>query len=113
MVEQFGLAMILSSGVRVSAFSSGTTSFLVGSMRQAEELSITVVPTAAKRGACSLLTEPPAEKMAMSGRAAMASSMLTTGYFLPLKFNKLAHRFGRSHGQQLGEGKPALGQHFQ
>ena len=52
MVEQFGLAIILSSFVNVSAFNSGTTSFLVGSILHADELSMTVIPAAAKSGAC-------------------------------------------------------------
>ncbi len=75
MVEQFGFAMILSSAVNTFAFTSGTTNFFVGSIRQAEELSITVDPTSAKRGAHSKETEPPAEKMATSGLAATASSI--------------------------------------
>ena len=36
--------MILSAAVNTSALTSGTTSFLVGSIRQADELSTTVVP---------------------------------------------------------------------
>src|SRR5579863_1135830 len=84
MVEQLGFAMILSSPVRTSAFTSGTTSFLVGSIRQAEELSMTVIPAAANFGAHSRLVLPPAEKRATAGRAAMASAALTTLYFFPL-----------------------------
>src|ERR1700677_930032 len=84
MVEQLGLAMILSSLVRTSAFSSGTTSFLLGSIRQAEELSMTVIPAAANRGAHCREVLPPAENKARAGRAAMASVTLTILYFLPL-----------------------------
>jgi hypothetical protein len=79
MVEQLGLAIILSFWVSSWAFTSGTTSFLLGSMRQADELSTTTVPTSANLGANSSDTLPPAEKIAMAGRAAIASSMLTTG----------------------------------
>src|SRR5688572_3294197 len=84
MVEQLGLAMILSSVPNTFAFTSGTTSFLVGSIRQAEELSITVVPTAANFGAYSVEVEPPAENKATSGLKAIASSKVTTLYFFPL-----------------------------
>src|SRR5687767_1141139 len=52
-VEQFGLAMILSFGVSTSALISGTTSGLEGSILQAEELSITVMPASANFGAHS------------------------------------------------------------
>ena len=74
MVEQLGLAMILSALVRVWALISGTTNFLVGSMRHAEELSMTTMPASANLGAKAKEVLPPAEKMAMSGLAAMAAS---------------------------------------
>ena len=48
-------------------------------MRQALELSMTVTPAAANRGASSLLVAPPAENRAMSrpdGSAVAASSIL-------------------------------------
>src|SRR3954451_25443208 len=73
MVEQFGLAMILSSAPSASAFTSGTTSFLEGSILHAEELSITVIPAAANLGARSREVLPPAENNATSGFAAIAS----------------------------------------
>ena len=62
MVEQLGLAIILSSGPSCAALISGTTSFLSASILQAEELSTTVQPTAANFGAHSSETEPPAER---------------------------------------------------
>src|SRR5690606_20292058 len=64
---------------------SGTTSFLSGSIRQAEELSITVVPTVANLGAHSREVSPPAENSAISGRDATASSREMTVCSLPLK----------------------------
>src|SRR5680860_700327 len=73
-VEQLGLAMILSALVEAFALISGITNFLSGSMRQAEELSITVVPASANFGAHSNEVSPPAEKMAISGLAATASA---------------------------------------
>src|SRR3954469_4818054 len=84
MVEQFGLAMILSSLPSTCAFTSGTTNFLDGSIRQAEELSITVMPASANLGAHSSDVLPPAENKATAGFAAMASVMLCTLYFFPL-----------------------------
>ena len=59
--------MILSSLVNTSALISGITSFFVGSIRQAEELSTTIVPTCANFGAHSVETLPPAENKAISG----------------------------------------------
>ena len=69
--------MILSSFVKTFALISGTTNFLVGSILQADELSITTVPTSANLGANSKEVPPPAEKIAISGLAAIASFMLT------------------------------------
>ena len=84
-VEQLGLAIILSSLVRTSALISGMTNFLVGSIRQAEELSTTVVPTWANFGAHSLDTVAPAEKRATSGLRDTACCRPTTVYSVPLK----------------------------
>src|ERR1043165_5010167 len=84
MVEQFGLAMILSSFVSTSAFNSGTINFFEGSILHADELSITVVPTSANFGAHSNEVPPPAEKIATTGFLAIASVMPTTLYFFPL-----------------------------
>src|SRR6187431_1824547 len=89
MVEQFGLAMILSVAVNTLAFTSGTTNFLVGSIRQALELSITVIPASANFGASSSEVLPPAEKMATFGLAAIASAKPTTLYFTPLNSTSL------------------------
>ena len=56
-----------------------TTSGTCGSIRQAEELSITIAPACAKAGAHSLDVEPPAENSAMSipVKSAMARSSTT------------------------------------
>ncbi len=85
MVEQLGFAIILSSAVNASALISGTTNFFVGSIRQALELSITVIPAAANLGAHSSDMVPPAEKMATSGCIAIAVSATTTVHCLPWK----------------------------
>ena len=65
MVEQFGLAIILSSGVKILPFISGIISFTFGSILQAEELSITIVPTFLNFGAHSFDIDAPAEKRAI------------------------------------------------
>src|SRR5262245_3141753 len=105
MVEQLGLAMILSSFVRASAFSSGTTSFLEGSILQAEELSITVMPAAANLGAHSREVLPPAENKATEGLAAMASSARTTLYFFPLNSTSLPTDLSEATGMSSVTGK--------
>ena len=97
MVEQFGFAIIFIFLVKTCALISGMISFLFGSIRHAEELSTTVVPTAAKRGAHSLETLPPAEKIAMSARASTASAMPMTLYSFPFESNRFAHGPGRSN----------------
>jgi hypothetical protein len=49
-----------------SAFTSGTTSGTCGSILHAEELSTTVAPSSAARGAHSSERDPPAENSATS-----------------------------------------------
>jgi hypothetical protein len=93
MVEQFGLAIILSSFERIFALISGTINFLFGSIRQTEELSITVVPTWVNLGAQSKEVSPPAENIAMAGLAFMASSMAIILRALFLKKELFAYRF--------------------
>src|SRR5215471_18504155 len=105
MVEQFGLAMTLSSFVNTSALISGTTNFLVWSIRHAEELSITVIPAAANWGAHSREVDPPAEKIATAGLAFIASAALTTGYFLPLKLTSFPTDFMEATGMISVTGK--------
>ena len=50
MVEQFGLAMIPGWPSRSAALTCETTSGMVGSIRQADELSMTVAPAGDRRG---------------------------------------------------------------
>ena len=88
-VEQFGLAIIISSAVNTFAFTSGTTNFFDGSILHADELSITRIPAAANFGAHSVEVPPPAENIANAGFAAIPSSMLTTLYDFPLKITSL------------------------
>jgi hypothetical protein len=83
MVLQLGLAMILCCAVNVFPLTSGTMSGISGSMRQAEELSMTVHPAAANFGAQALDVVPPAENKATWGARATACSRVTTVYGFP------------------------------
>ena len=66
-VVQFGLAMIpLRASAMASGLTSLTTSGTSGSIRQADELSTTVTPASANRGASARDVVAPAEKSAMS-----------------------------------------------
>jgi len=73
MVEQFGFAIILFSGFKICAFTSGTIKGTFGNIRHCEELSITKVPVLANSGAKLDETVAPAEKIAKSGLAVIAS----------------------------------------
>jgi hypothetical protein len=67
MVVQFGLAMMpLGRSASVCGLTSDTTSGTSGCMRQADELSITVAPAAANRGASAREAVAPTENSAMS-----------------------------------------------
>ncbi|MFT3686251.1 MAG: hypothetical protein QM783_15245 [Phycisphaerales bacterium] len=65
---QLGLAMMLPfpRGGRASELISGTTSGTLGTMRKAEELSMTTTPASAAAGANCLLGPEPAESRAQS-----------------------------------------------
>src|SRR6185295_12969711 len=65
-VEQFGLAMMPSCQSRSSGFTWLTTSGTFGSIRHADELSITVAPRATACGASSFEMSAPALNRAMS-----------------------------------------------
>ena len=79
---QFGLAMIpLRASAIASGLTSETTSGTSGSIRQAEELSTTITPASANRGASAREVVAPAENSAMSrpvGSAVAASSTVTS-----------------------------------
>src|SRR6185437_687641 len=105
MVEQLGLAIILSSLVSTLAFTSGTTSFLVGSILQAEELSITNIPAAANLGAHSNEVLPPAENIAIAGFISSRVCIATTLYSLPLKLTGLPTDFSEATGISSVTGK--------
>src|SRR6185437_16229700 len=105
MVEQLGLAMILSVLLRLCAFTSGTISFFDGSILQAEELSITVIPASANLGANKSEVFPPAENKAIAGLVAIASSAETTLYFLFLKVTSFPIDFSEATGINSVTGK--------
>ena len=85
MVVQLGLAMMpLGRSAAAWPLTSDTTSGTSGSMRQAEELSMTTAPAAATLGASSLEVAPPAENRTMSRpekSAVAASSTVTSPSF--------------------------------
>ena len=67
MVVQFGLATMPFGRVAIACgLTSDTTSGTWGSIRQAEELSITTAPASATRGASASEVVLPAENRAMS-----------------------------------------------
>src|SRR5262245_60757177 len=105
MVLQLGLAMILSVAESACAFTSGTISFFVSSMRHALLLSITVMPASANLGAHSSEVEPPAENMATAGLALMASCILITLYLLPLNSISLPTDLSDATGNNSVTGK--------
>ena len=105
MVEQFGLAIIISSAVNTFAFTSGTTNFFVGSILHADELSITRIPAAANFGAHSVDVPPPAEKIATAGLAAIPSSIPTILYDFPLKITSLPTERAEATGINSVTGK--------
>ncbi len=81
MVVQLGLAtMPLGMERSSAALASGTTRGTSGSMRHAEELSITMAPAATNRGASTRETEAGAEHSARSipERSAVSASSTTT-----------------------------------
>src|SRR6185436_12979165 len=105
MVEQLGLAMILSFFVNTSALISGTINGFVGSILHALLLSITVMPASANFGAHSNEVLPPAENIATAGFAAMPSAMLTTLYCLPLNVTSLPTDLSDATGTNSVTGK--------
>ena len=81
---QFGLAITPLWRLRSPGFTSGTTSGTLGSMRKADELSITTAPAAFAAGTNSRLRVAPAEKKAMSTPLKDAAVSSSTVYGLPL-----------------------------
>src|SRR3984893_5031288 len=74
-VEQFGLAMMffLTKPATASALTSGTISGTYGSIRQADELSITTAPAAPMFGDHSFGTAPAADVSEISGASQLLS----------------------------------------
>src|SRR4051812_26842085 len=78
-VVQFGLATIpLGIDASAPALTSGTTSGTSGSIRQADELSMTTAPAAATRGANTRDADAPFENNAMSSPENEAVSVSST-----------------------------------
>ena len=112
MVVQFGLAtMPLGMSSRAWALTSGTTSGTSGSMRQADELSITMAPAAATTGASSLEVDAPAENRAMSMPDQSAVAASSTSISASPKRSATPGRPARGHQAELVDRELALGQH--
>ena len=78
---------------------------MVGSILQAEELSITVVPAAANFGAHSKEVPPPAENKAISAFKSTAVCNPTTLYFFPLNSISFPTDFSEATGINSVTGK--------
>ena len=79
MVVQFGLAMMPLGGRSASSgLTSATTSGTSGSIRQADELSMTTAPASATRGAVALEAALPLENSARSSPVKSAVSVSST-----------------------------------
>src|SRR5438270_13606396 len=84
MATQFGLAMIpFLMFFNSDAFTSGTTSGTSGSIRQADELSITVAPALAAIGLNSRLTDAGVLDRTRSTPANASARSGATGYSRP------------------------------
>ncbi len=84
MVVQLGFAMMPLRALAISpGFTSLTTSGTSGSMRHADELSMTITPAAANLGARTLLPAAPAENRATSRPLGSASSASSTTMSAP------------------------------
>ena len=85
-VVQFGLAtMPLGIEARACSLASGTTRGTSGSMRHADELSMTVAPAAATRSARARDAVAPAENRAMSRPSYEAVSASSTTRSVPFQ----------------------------
>ena len=94
-----------------AALTSGTTSGTSGSIRHAEELSMTIAPAAATAGASSREAAPPAENRAMSRPAKSAVAASSTVISLPRHGDRAAGRAGRGEEPQLVDREAPLGEH--
>src|SRR5688572_16375068 len=99
MVEQLGLAIIRSFLSKTDALISGTISFFEGSILQADELSITVVPAPANFGEYSSEVVPPAEKSANLGFWRIASSIEITLWLTPQNSTVVPTLFAEATGK--------------
>ena len=84
---------------------SGITSFLVGSILQHAELSITYVPTSANFGAHSFETPLPAENSAIAGLISIACCGVHTVYSFPLNSTLLPDDLSDATGISSVTGK--------
>ena len=87
-VVQFGLATIpFGMFASVCGFTSETTSGTSGSIRHADELSITMTPLSVNRGASAFEPVAPAENSATSRPLGSATAASSTGICVPFHGN--------------------------
>ena len=111
MVVQFGLAMMPLGGlIASSGFTSETTSGTSGSLRQAEELSITIAPAAATFGANSRdIDRPRREQRQVEPGEVGGRGVLHDDLAVP-PGERLAGRTGRGEEPDLVHREAALGE---
>ena len=111
MVVQLGLAMMpLRASAMAPGLTSDTTSGTSGSMRNAEELSMTVTPAAANLGASSRDDVAPAENRAMSSPDGSAVGGVLHGDRPVAPRQRGPRRPRRGEEAELVEGESPLGE---
>ena len=108
-VVQFGLAMMPFGGLAARCpLTSATISGTSGSMRNAEELSITIAPASANFAANALDEVAPAENRAMSSPLGSAVSASSTTMSVPFHGRVVPADRGRREVPHLADREVAL-----
>ena len=108
MIVQFGTATIFGEPSSASGFTSGIDSGTPGSMRNADELSMQVVPRAAASGMKDRETSAPAETSATSTPARAATESSLDFDIARTEANGEPRRARRSERDELVDGKAPL-----
>ena len=112
-VVQFGLAtMPLGMSSSASGLTSDTTSGTSGSMRQAEELSMTVAPAAATTGASSREVCLPGREQREVEARPVGGGRVLDGDLAVAPRQRAPGRPGGGEQADLVDREPALGQHL-
>ena len=105
MAQQFGLATMEGPPARACPFTSGTTSGIAGSMRNAVLLSTTSAPAAAARGPWIRASSAPVEKSATSSPRKSAFSSSSTSHSEPFQRTRVPaeRRLAKSRSRSIGK----------